>query len=60
LLTDLNKDGKVNILDLFIVAMAFNTRPGDARWNVVADVNNDGVVDITDVWTIARDFGKTP
>lgn len=60
LLTDLNKDGKINIIDLFIVATAFNTRPGDARWNVVADVNNDGVVDITDVWSIARDFGKTP
>lgn len=58
--SDLNKDGKVNILDLFIVAMAFDTRPGDARWNVVADVNNDGVVDITDMWSIARGFGKAP
>jgi PKD repeat protein len=57
--TDLNKDGVVNILDIFIVAQAFGSKPGDSNWNVTADVNEDGTVNILDIFAVAWDFGKT-
>jgi hypothetical protein len=54
---DLNNDWRVNMLDVSIVAAAFNTRPSDQRWNVVADVNRDGVINIIDLSKIASVFG---
>ena len=41
--TDLNGDGKVNIIDIYIVAKAFGSKPGDRNWNVVADLDKNGV-----------------
>lgn len=58
LLTDINIDFKVNIIDISTTAKAFATTPGDARWNVIADVNGDSQVNIIDIATIAKDFGK--
>ena len=58
-LNDLNGDGAVNILDIFIVANAFGSKPGDANWNATADLNKDGTVNILDIFAVARDFGKT-
>jgi hypothetical protein len=57
--TDLNKDGTVNILDIFIVAQAFGSKPGDPNWNQNADINNDGTVNILDIFQVAWDFGRT-
>jgi len=57
--TDLNKDGSVNILDIFIIAKAFGSKPGDANWNAIADLNKDNIVKILDVFAVAWDFGKT-
>lgn len=56
--TDLNQDGAVNILDLNMVARAFRTKPGDARWNAFADLDNNNEVNIFDLYKVARDFGK--
>jgi hypothetical protein len=56
--TDLNQDGAVNILDLNMVARAFGTKPGDARWNAFADLDNNNEVNIFDLYKVARDFGK--
>jgi hypothetical protein len=56
--TDLNQDGAVNILDLNMVARAFRTKPGDARWNAFADLDNNNEVNIFDLFKVARDFGK--
>lgn len=58
-ITDLNKDGTVNIIDLYIVAKAFGTKVGDPRWNEIADINNDGKVSIEDLFLMAKDHGKT-
>jgi hypothetical protein len=58
-LTDINKDGKVNIQDLYIAAKAFGTEPGDERWSEIADINKDGKVDIKDIYRVAKDFGKS-
>ena len=56
--TDLNGDGRVDMVDIAMVAHAFGTHEGDARWTLVADINGDGRVDMVDVATVARDFGK--
>jgi hypothetical protein len=57
--TDLNRDKTVNILDIFIVANTFGSKPEDPNWNAVADLNKDRTVNIFDLFTVARDFGKT-
>ena len=59
LLGDMNCDNKIDIIDVATVAYAYNTRPGDARWNLIADLDNDGVVDITDVATVAFYYGTS-
>jgi hypothetical protein len=55
---DLNLDGTVNILDIFIVAQAFGSKPGDTNWNVVADIEKNGIIDILDIFVVAREYGK--
>jgi PKD repeat protein len=56
---DLNGDGKVDILDIAPVGLAFGSYPGNERWNELADVNKDGVVDIFDLVLVAMNFGLT-
>lgn len=52
---DLNKDGKVSIGDLAIVAAAYGKKFSDADWAAYQDydVNNDGVIDISDLTLVA-------
>ncbi|HXX87926.1 MAG TPA: dockerin type I domain-containing protein [Candidatus Acidoferrum sp.] len=57
---DLNHDGKINIIDISIVAKAFGTSPGMPGWNPIADVNGDGKVDIKDISLVAKHFGEDP
>jgi ABC-type branched-subunit amino acid transport system substrate-binding protein len=56
---DIELIGKVNMLDIGVVAKAFGTRPGDPRWNLECDVNNDGVINMVDIGTVARHFGQS-
>jgi hypothetical protein len=56
---DLNGDGRINIIDIAIVARAFDSKLGDPNWNEVADLNKDGWVNIVDIAIVASDFGKT-
>jgi hypothetical protein len=58
-LGDINEDHVVNILDVFIVALAFGAKPGDTNWDIKADLDANGVIDILDVFAVARDYGKT-
>jgi len=57
---DVNGDGKIDIEDIFLAALAFGSEPGDPHWDPRCDVNNDGKVDIEDVFLIALQFGKDP
>ncbi len=60
ILADVNNDGEVNIIDVYMVAKAFGSYPGHRMWNPVADVANPyGIIDIVDLYTIAREYGKT-
>ena len=58
LTTDVNYDGKVNILDITTAAKAFGTKPGDTRWEKEADVDFNGEINIIDLAKIAKDFNK--
>jgi hypothetical protein len=55
---DINNDNSVNILDLGLLADAFNSTPTDPNWNANADLNADGQVDITDLGLLADGFGR--
>jgi hypothetical protein len=57
--TDVNYDGKINIMDISAGAKAFGTQPGDTRWDKESDVNFDGKINILDLSKIAKDFGKS-
>ena len=56
---DINHDGIVNILDLFLVARAFGSEPGDSNWDSDADLNYDNIVDINDLTTVTMNYGRT-
>jgi hypothetical protein len=55
---DVNGDGKVNWVDLFIVISAQGTRPGDRCWNPAADVNGDLHVDLGDLLIVMKAMTK--
>ncbi len=57
--TDINNDGKVNILDITLVAKAFGNMQGDPKWNEAADLDKNGQVNIIDISMVAKDHGKT-
>lgn len=58
-LGDINIDGTVDILDIFVVAQSFDCTVESERWNSNADLNNDGVINILDIFLVANEFGKT-
>lgn len=56
---DLTGDGKVDILDVALVAFSFGSTPSSSNWNIAADLDNNGKVDVVDVATDAFYFGQT-
>jgi N-acetyl-anhydromuramyl-L-alanine amidase AmpD len=50
---DVNNDGRVNILDLSIISLKYNTA------NTAVDLNEDGIVNIVDLALTAHNFGRT-
>lgn len=55
---DVNKDGKIDILDVALVASAFGSYPGHPRWDPDADLNGDCKIDIRDIAIVACHFGE--
>ena len=55
LASDVNQDGRVDILDLILVAQNFGT---PATANPRTDVNSDGDVNILDMVLVAQNFGE--
>jgi uncharacterized protein YfaS (alpha-2-macroglobulin family) len=53
---DINGDGKVNILDITLVAQAWGSYPGHPRWNPKCDLDGNGVVNIIDITMVAREY----
>jgi len=58
-IADLNGDGVINIVDIVLSALAFDSRPGDHNWNPIADLNQDGIINIIDLVKVAIHFGET-
>ena len=59
LITDVNHDGGVDIVDVAIATSAFGTEPGDSRWNKEADMDGNDKINILDLAKIAVGFGRT-
>jgi hypothetical protein len=55
---DINGDGRVNLLDMRILAAAYGSTPNDSRWNSKADLNGDGRVDLGDLMILAAHYGQ--
>lgn len=54
---DINNDGKVDIKDVAIAALAFGSYPGHPRWNPDVDLDADSVITIKDIRIVAFYFG---
>lgn len=53
----MNHDGTVDIYDLYAVARAYGSNPGDSNWNQDCDLNGDNVVDSIDLSLVVDDYG---
>ena len=51
---DFNNDGKVDILDVSILAMKYNKQKSEADWDSTYDLNNDFIIDIFDLSIVAK------
>jgi hypothetical protein len=56
IVADINGDGKVNILDITLVAQAWGSYPGQPRWNPKCDLDGNGVINIIDITMVAREY----
>jgi hypothetical protein len=57
---DVNGDGKINLVDVYAVALAFGSMPGYPNWNPACDFNHDGVVNLKDYYPVCMYFGQDP
>lgn len=57
--TDIDGNGVIDIVDISLVAKAWNSSPGHPRWDPRCDIDENGVVNILDIALVARDYGKT-
>jgi parallel beta-helix repeat protein len=55
---DVNQDGRINVLDIVKVALAFGSVPGMSNWNPYVDINQDLKINILDLVAVAINFGK--
>ena len=60
IVSDVNHDGKVDILDVVLAASIYGCRVGEPGWNSEADVAPPyGIINILDLITIAANYGQT-
>jgi hypothetical protein len=55
---DLDPDLQVQRADLFILANAYGSRPGDLKWNPNADINGNSIADLLDLVILANHYGQ--
>jgi hypothetical protein len=56
---DVSGDGKVDLVDVFKVALAYGSFPGHPKWDPNLDINNDQNIDLIDYLTTCINYGKT-
>jgi hypothetical protein len=54
---DVNNDDRIAGGDFSLLVTAYNTRPGDARWDPRADLDADGRVAVSDFSLLASNYG---
>jgi hypothetical protein len=54
---DVNGDNKVNYIDLFALADAYGSEPGDGNWDERCDFNDDDKVNYEDLFTLGDYYG---
>lgn len=59
LLSDVNRDGVVDIFDAVTVCLAYGSTPEDSKWNPDADLYKDGIINMYDAIIVLNDLGKT-
>jgi len=57
---DVNGDGKIDSRDVYAVARAFGSRPGDPNWDARCDFNKDNKVDTRDYYPVCQHYGQDP
>ncbi|MEM2294229.1 MAG: ABC transporter substrate-binding protein [Candidatus Bathyarchaeia archaeon] len=56
---DVNADCKVDLKDIFAIALAYGAYPGHPKWNPNLDINNDKKIDLKDYFAAAKQYGAT-
>jgi hypothetical protein len=59
LLSDANRDGRVDMRDIAILVGVFGTTPTSPNWNPNADLNRDLIVNMRDLAIALQDFAET-
>ncbi|NIW16124.1 hypothetical protein GWN19_01615 [Candidatus Bathyarchaeota archaeon] len=56
---DVNGDHKVDLKDVFAVALAYGSYPGHPMWNPNLDINGDQKVDLKDYFAAVLNYGES-
>jgi thermitase len=56
---DVNGDGRINIVDIQLVAARWNTAIGDPDYDSLYDINEDGRINIVDIQLVAAKWNTT-
>ena len=52
---DVNKDEKVDVLDLNVIEESFGATPEEENWNPDADITNDSKIDVFDLAAVGKE-----
>jgi thiol-disulfide isomerase/thioredoxin len=55
---DINGDFNVTLADLVLLAKAYGSKPGDAKWNINSDIDGNNAVSLTDLVILATHYGQ--
>jgi len=55
---DLNEDGKIDIMDLAIMAISYGKLDGESGYDPKVDLDRNGIINILDIAIVAADFGQ--
>jgi hypothetical protein len=55
---DVNGDGIVSMIDLYLQALHFGAQKDTANYVVNYDINDDGIINMIDLWTAATHYGQ--
>jgi len=58
LFKDINEDGIINMLDLYVVASHYGETPESPNWDPRTDIDKNNIVNMIDLYLVAVDYGK--